>query len=990
MHYLRSLFIVGVFFSTMSLIYSQTNTYNGTVIASDLEEPLFGVSVLIKGTGDGTLTDLDGNFEISAAPGDTLVLSYIGYETQEIGLGTQTNLSITMGPDNEVLDEVVVIGYGTIKKSDLTGSVAKVSAEEITKVPAANAINALQGKVAGLQISNTSGDPGSDPVVRLRGITTLNNNNPIAVIDGVITDVSAISLLNANDIESVEVLKDASATAIYGSRGAAGVIIVTTKSGKAGKNKVSFSVEQSFESIANEIEVMDGREFATYLNQIEPGTYNNLDVLPNTDWQELIYNNNAPMTSANFSISGGSENATFYFGLGYFGQQGIIEKSNLDRLTGKLNSEYRLSPNFDVGLNLSMLLSDKQNTPGVVNTALRAWPINTPYLDDGTTFAEVNGGNPLAAIEYSNSNSDRLRSLGNLYANINFLNNFTFKTSLQFDFGAGKSKSFSPVFFVGSLQQNEINDLNYTNDYNLGLIFENTLSYNNEIGRHRVGAVLGYSTQDQRNEFISGSTEGLLREDPLFWYLEAGQNDFETVTNNAARSTIISYLGRVNYSFDSRYLLTASLRRDGSSNFGGNNLYGYFPSVALGWNVSNESFWNVDLVNRLKIRGSWGRIGNEKIPGSAQYALIRGGRDVVLGENEGIQPGATFDGGGNPDLKWEDTEQANIGFEVGILEDKFTLEMDYYYKNTFDILVPLEPAGYLGIGAFRSIFFNAANVENRGFEWNANYRDNIGDISYSIGFLGTTIRNEVTNIGQGFGADSLLVGGDLGNGQRVARSSVGNPVGFFYGYQVEGVFQNQAEIENNPSLFGQQPGDLRYADINNDGLLNANDRTIIGSSIPDFIYGFNAQVNYKTITLSADFQGQMGNEIYNGKQAIRFTTLNYEERFNNYWSGEGSTDENFRPVLGGPNFQPSSYFVEDGSFLRLRTVTLNYGIPNRLLDNLKMAGANVYVRGTNLFTATQYTGYSPEIGAANAIDGSIDLGVYPITRVFSVGLNASF
>ncbi|GLR18077.1 SusC/RagA family TonB-linked outer membrane protein [Portibacter lacus] len=973
-----------------SSIFAQSSNYKGTVTASDLDEPLFGVSVLIKNTGNGTLTDLDGIFELEANSGDTLVLSYIGYKTQEIALSTQTQLEIVLGPDNEVLDEVVVIGYGTIKKSDLTGSVAKVTSKEITKVPSSNAIQALQGKVAGLQILSTSGDPGANPVVRLRGITTLNDNNPIAVIDGVITDVSAISLLNSSDIESVEVLKDASATAIYGSRGAAGVIIVTTKTGQSGKNKISFSIEQSIESISNEIEVMNGREFATYINQIEPGTYNNLDVLPDVNWLDHIINNNAPITNANMSISGGSENSTFYFGLGYFGQQGILDKSALDRLTAKLNSQYNLSRNINVGLNLSMLVSDKENSPGVINTALRAWPINEPFLEDGVTFADVTGGNALAAIEYSNSNSNSLRSLGNLYANFTFLNNFTFKSSLQFDFNAGKTKSFVPQYFVGPLQQNEVNDLSYSNSNSTDLIFENTLSYNNEVGRHRFAGVVGYSTQDRRNEFIAGNTEGLIREDPLFWYLDAGQNEFENVSNNAGRSTIISYLGRVNYSFDSRYLFTASLRRDGSSNFGKNNLYGYFPSVALGWNVSNEGFFNSDLINKLKIRGSVGGIGNEKIPGSAQYALIRGGTDAVFGEDESIYPGATFDGGGNPDLKWENTYQANVGFELGIMQDKLTVEMDYYYKNTTDILVPLEPAGYLGIGAFRSIFFNAANVTNKGLEWNARYRDNIGDFSYSVGVLGTTIKNEVTNIGQGFGADSLLIGGDLGNGQRVSRSSVGNPIGYFYGYEVEGVFQNQAEVENSPSLFGQKPGDLKYKDINGDGVLDGNDRTIIGNSIPDFVYGFNAQVGYKTITLSADFQGQAGNYIYNGKQAIRFTTLNYEARYNDYWDGEGSTNENFRPSLGGANFQPSSYFVEDGSYLRLRSLTLNYAIPNGILNKMRFSGANVYVRGTNIFTLTKYSGFSPEIGASNAINGAIDTGVYPITRVFSVGLNANF
>ena len=396
------------------------------------------------------------------------------------------------------------------------------------------------------------------------------------------------------------------------------------------------------------------------------------------------------------------------------------------------------------------------------------------------------------------------------------------------------------------------------------------------------------------------------------------------------------------------------------------------------------------MFNRLKLRASWGLIGNEKIDGNAQYSLIVPGVNGVFGENEDIEPGVTFQGGGNPNLKWEETKQINFGIDIGIWEDKLTAEFDYYVKKTDDILVPLEPIGYTGIGPFQSIVFNAANVENKGFEWSVSYRDRIGEFSYAIGFLGTSIDNNVTDIGQGFGADSLLVGGDLGNGQQVARTAVGLPIGFFYGYEVEGVFQNDAEVDNSPTLFGQGVGDLKYRDINGDGLLNALDRTVIGKSIPDLIYGFNFSLGYKNFTLSAYFQGQSGNDIYNGKQAIRFTTLNYEDKYNSYWTGEGSTNTDPRPSLGGVNFIPSSYYVEDGSFLRLRTLTMNYQMPTRWISKIKMTNANFYIRATNLFTWTDFTGYSPEIGASTAVDGVIDKGVYPVTKLYTLGLSANF
>lgn len=982
-------FLVSIFFSIN--VFGQNQSVKGKVTAKEDGQPLLGVAILGMPSGTGVLTDLDGNYEYIGNGDDSLQFTYLGYQSIILPINRRRTIDVIMATDAKLLEEVVVIGYGTIKKSDLTGSVASIKTEDIVKVQAPNAMQALQGKVSGLQILSTSGDPGANPVVRLRGVTTLNNNNPIAVIDGVITDVAQVSLLNPNDIASIEVLKDASAAAIYGSRGAAGVIIVTTKRGTDGKNVVQASIEQSFESVAKKLDVMTGREFATYLNGVTPGRFNNLDALKNTDWQSLIYNDNAPITNANLSVSGGNDKSTYYFGLGYFNQQGVIPKSALERYSAKINSTYNISNHISMGLDLSMSLNDKLNTPGVVNTALRAWPIDTPYKEDGVTFAEVNGGNPIASIFYQNSDANSLRGLGNLYASINFLKDFTFKTSYQFTLTESKGKSFGPKYFVAPLQQNEENDLSYTTASATSVIYENTLAYNKSVGKHNINAVVGYTAQDNRSEYLSGFTENLIRETELFWYLDAGQDTRDRSGNNLGRSTLLSYLGRVNYSYDSRYLLTASMRRDGSSKFGKNNRYGNFPSLAAGWNIHNEDFFSKNgVLNSLKLRASWGIIGNERIPGEAQYSLITAGQNAVFGVNEAQYPGATFNGGGNPNLRWEETTQFNVGVNASAWNDKLTVELDYYNKTTNDILVPLEPIGYSGIGAFRSIFYNAANVRNRGFEWNVNYRGNSGNIRYSVGLLGTTINNQVTDIGQGIGADSLLVGGDLGNGQQVARTAVGRPIGFFYGYNVVGVFQNAGDLDNSPSLFGQEVGDLKYQDVNGDGKITSDDRTFLGSALPKFDFGFNAELGYKAFTVSADIQGQYGNKIYNGKQAIRFATLNYEDRFNNFWSGDGSTNEHFKPSLGGTNFIPSSYFLENGSFLRLRTLTVNYRMPSNLVNRVSVQNCNVYLRATNLLTLTKFTGYSPEIGAGNATDGVIDTGIYPITRVMTVGVNANF
>jgi TonB-linked SusC/RagA family outer membrane protein len=738
---------------------------------------------------------------------------------------------------------------------------------------------------------------------------------------------------------------------------------------------------------------MTGREFATYVNDIEPGTFNNLDVLPNVNWQDRIFQENAPIQSYTVSLGSATDKIDYYFSLGYFNQQGVIDKSGFERITTKVNTTYKITEDFELGLNLSVAFKEKQNAPGVINSALRSWPIEEPFNPDGS-FAEVQGaGNPLASIEFTNSETNSVESVGNLYAAYSFLDGFTIKSSFQFSAGLNKTKSFTPQFFVAPLQQNETSDISQSYSDNTFLLWENTIAYDKEIGIHRINAVAGYTAQEVRSEFLSGSAQNLLREDESFWYINASDGDplLQNVSNSGGRSAITSILFRANYSLLDKYLFTVTGRRDGSSKFGANNRYGFFPSVAVGWNIADEDFFpKVAFISGLKFRGSWGIVGNDKIPSIAQFSLISSGINGVFGQNDRLVAGATFDGGGNPDLKWEETEQINFGLNMDFFESRLVTEVDYYVKTTNDILVPLEPVGYSGIGAFRSIFYNVATVENKGFEFNVNWRDQIGDFNYSLGFLGSTLQNEVLNLGENIGADSIITAGNLGNGQQISRTVVGRPIGFFLGYKVAGVIQNQGDLDNLPTLPGQGIGDFLYEDTNGDGVLNADDRVQIGNSIPSFIYGFNAQVGWKNFTVSADFQGQMGSDIYNGKQAIRFALLNYEDKFNNRWTGEGSTNEHPRASQGGVNFTPSDYFVESGDYLRLRTLTINYDIPVEILNKIKIQAARVYVRGTNLFTITDFTGFSPDIGASNALDGVIDQGVYPITRIYSLGLNMTF
>ncbi|MEZ4829228.1 MAG: SusC/RagA family TonB-linked outer membrane protein [Bacteroidia bacterium] len=763
---------------------------SGVVTDAESGNPLPGVTVLISGTQRGVLTNDNGRFTLDVPDGaTTLVFSYVGYKRLEVPVEGLSEINVAMEIDELTLEEVVVIGYGTIQKRDLTGSVYSVKAEEINKIPVANALQGLQGKVPGVQISSVSGDPGENPVVRIRGIATfLGGASPVFVVDGVILD--DISFLNSGDIESVEVLKDASATAIYGTRGANGVIIITTKRGKQGKPSFQVGASFSMESVSNRIELLDGKEFGAAVNEIEPGTYNNLDVLPNTDWQDLIFQDLAPIEKYELSVSGASERSTYYVGGSYYSQKGVIEKSDYERIAVKMNNSYDVSKFLTIGNNLTISRENKNRAPNVVASAYRAWPISVPYDDQGN-FAEVNGsGNPLASLEYTNSNEKKVRAVGNFYADLTFLKDFTFHTSYQLDLTGLQATSFTPVFFVSPTQENDINDLFKSARVERSWIWENTLNYHKDFENHRIDILAGYSAQDTKREGLAATVEDLLRESPQLWYIDAGDATSIDAFNNAESYSYISYLFRANYTLFDKYLFTATYRRDGSSKFGVNDRYGDFPSFAVGWRVKEESFLKeVKWLSNLKIRASWGINGNDKIPYQARFARVSSsGLEAVFGTDEQLVPGATLSDAGNPDLKWEQTETVDAGLEFGFFDNRLTGEIDYYNKQTSQVLVPLLLPAHFGNGPFRRVVFNAADVQNKGFEFYLNWKHAVGDFRYSIGLLGSTVKNRVIEIGA---ADEFIQDGSLGNGQLVTRTEKGLPVGAFFGYQVIGVIQNR-------------------------------------------------------------------------------------------------------------------------------------------------------------------------------------------------------
>ena len=743
------------------------------------------------------------------------------------------------------------------------------------------------------------------------------------------------------------------------------------------------------QQLPKKIDLLNGKEFATIANEITPGSYNNVDAVPNTDWQDQIFRT-APIHNYQVSASGASSKIQYYVGVGYFKQEGIIAKSNYERLTIKLNNTYHLSKSVRLGNNLTFTPNQQQNTAGgAVFGVYRAQPVVTPFKPDGSYSPVPGVGNVLADIDYTNSFGKGLRTVGNFFAEADFLKNFTFKSSFGVDMEYTKGRSYTPVFFVSTLQQNTTSDLNKSYNDRLSWLWENTVSYNREIGKSRIAAVAGYTTQETTSEQFSAAGQNIIRDSEDFWYLNQSNINPNTVNNGVdinQNYSMISYLFRGNYSYNDKYLFTATYRRDGSSKFSKDNRYADFPSLALGWNVINEEFMKgLSFLSDLKVRGSWGIIGNEKIAYDRQYSRVNNGVNAVFGSAEAIYPGSTYGVSGNPNLKWESTHQTDVGLEATFFNNKLTAEFDYYNRSTEDILIDLAVPGYLGNGDGAAITFNSAVVLNRGFEYNIGWNGEAGGLKYRISTVGTTIHNEATKV-SGFGG----TGDWVQNSSGTTRTTVGSPLGSFYGYNVIGVFQNQAELDAYPHRSDAEVGYLKFEDTNNDGVLNSDDRVNMGSPIPTFIYGLSTEFSYSAFDLAVDLQGQEGNKIYNAKETIRPDLYNFEQHVINRWRGEGTSNLEPKATSGGYNFLPSTRFIQDGSYFRLRTLSLGYNLPKSVADKLSMKTARFYIRGTNLFTSSKFTGYTPEVGSSNPLDTGSDFGSYPIPRIYSAGFNLTF
>lgn len=968
----------------------------GTVKAADTGNPLAGAQVSVKGTSIGTLTAGDGAYQITAPTAqDTLVFTYIGYQRQEVPIDGRSVVDVTMPQQVLALQQIVVVGYGTQRRRDVTGAVSTIRGDQLQQTPTPSVTQTLQGKVAGVQVTPSSGAPGSEAIVRIRGIGTLNNASPLYVVDGMM--VNNINYLNPEDVQSVEVLKDASATAIYGSRGANGVIIITTKKGSPSKHtQWAARAYVGTQSVLHRISLANAQQFATLANELAANTgvppyfTNPSSITGGTNWQDAVFQS-APIQNYELTASGGSDRVTYFFSGNFQNQEGVVPRSTYGRVTLRLNNDYQLSPHIEFGHNIAFTNVQAHRPPNVVSMLYHADPTVPVYNSTGA-FADANAnggsaGNPVAAIHYTNNDSTTNHLVGNLYADATFLTHFDLRSNFGLDYERGDLRNFVPVYTVSPTQQNQTSTINVQMGATNSWLWENTLTYNYDTGQNHLKVLGGITAQSFHTDLLGGGRTDVVGTSKNLWYLNAGAATGQTNSEAASNWKMLSYLFRANYTYHDKYMFTGSLRIDGSSRFGANNRYGYFPSLALGWDLAQEPFMqDIKSISAFKLRASWGRTGNDKIGAYPAVATIAGNLNAVFGEPQALQYGAAPIDLANPDVKWERTTQTDVGLDMAFLQGRIEATLDYYDRLTDGILVQVPIPLYVGANSNPTV--NAAKVANRGFEASLNLTQEIGNVQVRIGANASTVNNKVKALGQG--QDQILGGGLPNEVAFTTRTVPGHPIGEFWGYKVLGVIQDSAELNSVPILAGEAPGDLRFADTNGDGVITDADKTFLGSSIPSVIYGFNIGASWKAFDLSANFAGQAGNKIFNAKKGIRFGVDNFETSYLNAWTPSQHSTTEPRVTNAGANYKSSSRFIENGSYLTLQSAQLGYKLPESVTTRLGVQTARLYVAGQNLFLSTPYSGYSPFVTSSNVIANGIDLGVYPTARTVTVGLNVTF
>ncbi|GGD18193.1 SusC/RagA family TonB-linked outer membrane protein [Hyunsoonleella pacifica] len=990
-----------IVFITGTSMYSQE--VSGTI--SDSNGPLAGANILEKGTTNGAIADFDGNYTITnLSPNAILVFSFVGYETKEVVVGNQTTINVTLSEDASVLDEVVVVGYGKTSRRLVTGAISSVKSEDITQTPVISADQALQGQAPGVTIIN-SGSPGTAPQVQIRGLGTFGNNTPLYVIDGIVS--GGINEINPNDIETIDVLKDASTAAIYGSRASNGVVIITTKRGKAGKTKVTLDSYLSSQSVPRTLDLLNSSQFRDFVDATYglPNRYTTdpASTQRDTDWQDEIFRN-AILHNTNIGVSGGSEHAIFNISAGYIDQEGIVINTGFNRASLRANSEFKIGDKFKIGETLAIADTEMMNEEQaggrtLIEHVIKSLPY-TPVFDannpggfGGTDTTLDNGSdpeNPVRVQTISNNITDVSKILGSLYASYEFTPGLEYKFQYGFERTSSSTNILRPSFDEGINERNAAQLDQIANIFNSNT-FTNSLSYSkvfNDVHNLDVLAVVEKFETTARNNRSQASN-------PLTDAVPVIQGNGQ-ITNQLFEYGLISYIGRLNYNYDNKYLISASIRRDGSSRFGKNNRWGTFPAFSLGWVLSEEDFLkDSNAISSLKLRGSWGVTGND---GSNDYVFEAGLIPTYgyIGLNNNV--GVSNFGASNPDLKWEEATMTNIGLDASLFNNAVNISLEYYNNDIADVIVPIPNVTSDGLGAAFTQR-NGASTNTRGFEFNIGYNHNTSsDFSWSANLNLGTSKNKATDLG-----DLSFIESSTFEGENLSRIEEGESLFFFYGLETDGLFQQGDDTSAQPNA---APGDIRFVDQNNDGIINSADNVKIGNPFPKLTYGLNLSANYKNFDATLFFSGVSGNDIYN-------TNIYDLEGMTRLFNAGTAVLDRWTPTNTNTtvprftadhsdNVNRSDRFIEDGSYAKLRNLTIGYSLPETVLSTFAKGSISkfrIYLAAQNLFTITNYSGYDPEIGGSTTVTPGqqspaagvgIDRGVYPQPRSFIAGVQLSF
>jgi TonB-dependent starch-binding outer membrane protein SusC len=961
-------------------------------------DPIIGAAILVKNSSEGVVTDFDGKFEISVVRNAILEISYLGYSTQELKVTDDRPLMISLKTEDILLDQIVVVGYGAQRKVDVTGSTVSVKGEELAKQPVMTATQALQGKVAGVQVIS-SGKPGSSPNIRIRGTgTAIAGTAALFVVDGVLTD--DISNINTSEIVNMDVLKDASSTAIYGARGANGVVIITTKKGQSGATKINYNNFLGIRNAANLIRMANAEEYANYASAATGQSVIARDV--STDWYGEILRT-AFTHNHNLSLSGGSEHTTHFLGFGYLEDEGIVLNNKFRRFNLRTNLDYKINSFLNFGVNGSFTQSNDQdvNLGTAYNNAYRAAPIIPSIVDGryGNTSQYQNVGNAILDLNNNDNLAVRNRIQASGYVELKPISGLTFKSMIGTDLVNGNSRRYNYKFLndettfltAGGNQRSERSALSVSNENSFRWVWDNFATYTTGFGKSNMTFMAGTTAEKYTMSWASAYRQDVPAIEDL-WYITTGNANTSTNNGSGDKWTRNSYISRVNYNFNNKYVFTGTLRADGSSRIAKENRWGLFPSVGLAWVITNEPFMqNVKLFETLRLRTSWGRVGNDRVPSDAFTVTVTPNLAYPFGGGIAT-PGSAITQIKDPFLKWETTEEFDLALEYAFLEGKLYGEIGFYDKKSRDLLINVKVPAVVG-DEDGVVLTNAASIRNTGLEFSTNWRNRINDqSSYKIGFNITANDNDVIGLN---GGQPILDGG-IGAGQVfTTKTDNGNPVGSFYVYEVLGVFQNGEEVNSYLSSTGQiiqpnaSPGDFKYLDSNDDGRIDDKDRVFVGSYQPKAYFGIDGEYSYKAFSLSFDIYGNVGNKVYNGKKALRLSGLDNVERslaYSRWTPNSGIQDE---PGAHAGYLPASTYFVESGDFIRLNNVSLSYELPKKLLSRIKITGAKFFVTGQNVFTLKKYTGFTAELPADSPTRAGIEMNAYPTTRTIACGVNIS-